>query len=198
MKTVTYTQNLYTFNELSETAKEKACDWYRESSMGDAFFAESVTELAKDSAKMLGIDIDNIYWSGFSSQGDGASFTGSYKYAKGWKAKLCKEFGGKLLDKLIEIGEELQAAQSAVFYTGEATIRQRGNYSHSGTMRFGCEAEKGDFSYFEESVENALRNFADWIYNSLETEYDYQNSDEAVIEAILANEYEFTEDGQIY
>lgn len=41
-----------------------------------------------------------------------------------------------------------------------------------------------------------MRAFADWIYRQLETEYDYQNSDEQVDESIIANEYEFTEEGK--
>jgi hypothetical protein len=36
------------------------------------------------------------------------------------------------------------------------------------------------------------------IYKDLNAEYDYLESDEAVMETLEANEYEFTEDGRIY
>lgn len=45
------------------------------------------------------------------------------------------------------------------------------------------------------TVIEALRDLARWLYRQLEREYDYLTSDEAVDEAILANEYSFTVDG---
>jgi hypothetical protein len=48
----------------------------------------------------------------------------------------------------------------------------------------------------EEEITEALRAFADWVYDQLRAEYDYQTSDKAVEEAIRANEYEFTVDGK--
>jgi hypothetical protein len=42
-----------------------------------------------------------------------------------------------------------------------------------------------------------MRDFADWIYRQLESEYDYANSDESVDENILCNEYEFDENGKL-
>lgn len=47
-----------------------------------------------------------------------------------------------------------------------------------------------------DDLRECLADFSRWIYRNLEKEYDYQNSDEAVEEAIIANEYEFTEDGE--
>ena len=48
----------------------------------------------------------------------------------------------------------------------------------------------------EETVTEALRDLARWLYRQLEREYDYLTSDEAVDEAIVANEYSFTVDGK--
>jgi len=36
-----------------------------------------------------------------------------------------------------------------------------------------------------------------FFYRQLQSEYDYQNSDEATEESILANDYEFTENGDL-
>jgi hypothetical protein len=44
-------------------------------------------------------------------------------------------------------------------------------------------------------VTQCMRDFADWIYDQLRKEYEYQMSDEQVDETLIANEYEFDEDG---
>ena len=83
-----------------------------------------------------------------------------------------------------------------------ATIRTSGRYYHSGTMHVDVTAidEEGDETAVtrddELELTGALRAFADWIYRQLETEYNYQNSDEQVAETIKANEYEFTVEGE--
>ncbi len=48
----------------------------------------------------------------------------------------------------------------------------------------------------EDIVTEALRDLARWLYRQLEREYEYLTSDEAVDEAIAANEYTFTEAGR--
>jgi len=48
----------------------------------------------------------------------------------------------------------------------------------------------------EETIIEALRDLARWLYRQLEREYDHLSSDEAVDETIAANEYTFTEVGR--
>jgi hypothetical protein len=48
----------------------------------------------------------------------------------------------------------------------------------------------------EETVIEALRDLARWLYRQLEREYDHLSSDEAVDESITVNEYTFTEAGR--
>ena len=48
----------------------------------------------------------------------------------------------------------------------------------------------------EDVITEALRDLARWLYRQLEREYEYLTSDEAVDDAITANEYTFTEDGR--
>jgi hypothetical protein len=38
----------------------------------------------------------------------------------------------------------------------------------------------------------------DWLYLTLEKEYEYLTSEETIKESLIANEYDFTEDGKIY
>ena len=48
----------------------------------------------------------------------------------------------------------------------------------------------------EDEISEALRDLARWLYGKLEDEHDYLNSDAVVDEAIIANGYSFTEDGE--
>jgi hypothetical protein len=47
----------------------------------------------------------------------------------------------------------------------------------------------------EEAMIEALRDLARWLYRQLEKEFEFQTSDAVVDEAIIANEYTFTETG---
>ncbi len=66
-------------------------------------------------------------------------------------------------------------------------------------MTISCEdvSENGVKQGPFDAIEQALKDFAYWIYKQLEQEYDYQNSDEQIDESIRANEYEFDEKGGI-
>jgi hypothetical protein len=48
----------------------------------------------------------------------------------------------------------------------------------------------------EETVVEAIRDLARWLYRQLEAEYDHLTSDEAIEEEIIVNEYTFTEGGR--
>lgn len=206
MRTVTKT--VYLFDELSDKAKQKARDWYREGSSDDEYW-DSIYEDADTLAKLMGIEIDQkpirtvggstryepaIYFSGFSSQGDGACFVGRYAYAKGGAAKVREHAPQD--EALHAIADGLQALQKANGYRLTATITHRDTYYHSGTADF--EVMKGD-DYASDDAETELkrliRAFMDWIYRQLEAEYEYQTSDEQVDESIRANAYEFEKDG---
>ena len=211
------TTTIYTFNELPDQAKETAREWWR--SCIDENDYSAVLEDAVSMGAILGIGISshrwtssfkfsgsspNIYWSGFSSQGGGACYEGSYSYQKGAAKAIKAETSAGRDDaskgdlKLLGIAEGLQAVQAKAFYQLTATTRQQGHYNHSGCMA--VEVGRKDCRDFtievEEELIQLLRDFADWIYSQLDAENDYINSAENVDEAIRCNEYEFTEDGQ--
>lgn len=184
---------VYEFDELSEAAKEKAREWFRS---GYEFDSEYCIDDAMRIGKLLGLEIENVYWSGFSSQGDGASYTGSYSYAKGALAAVMEECP---TDKVLHnIAIALQDMQRRAFYSLSAEISQRGHYSHEMTMQFNISDSRGiDVSEdTEESLKYTLRDFARWIYRNLESEYEYVMSDEQTDENIRANEYTFDENGK--
>ena len=61
MKTKTIT--VYEFDDLSDSAKEKAIENVRHGGYMDYEWYDCVYEDAKEIGKILGIDIDNIYFS---------------------------------------------------------------------------------------------------------------------------------------
>lgn len=212
-RTETIERTLFTFDELSEEAKERARDWWRSSEDQDWTGAEYVIENAERVAAILGIEFAQrhvklmngntrpesiIYWSGFSSQGDGACFEGSYTYAKGCTRKI-REYAPQ--DKrLHDIADTLQDAQKRHFYSLVAGMQHSGHYCHSGRMGVSVEDSRDswrDIGDAEETITQAMRDFADWIYRQLESAYDYNMSDENVDESIRCNQYEFDESGHI-
>ena len=48
-----------------------------------------------------------------------------------------------------------------------------------------------------DAIEQAFDDFADWIGDQLQAEYDWLTSDEVIEETIIANEYEFDEEGNL-
>ncbi len=220
--TKTTVEQLYFFEELSETAKEKAREWYREGNL-DYEWWDCTYEQVQDAAKYLGIEIDTkpqksiggyvkgkwdsgkettreetcIYFSGFSSQGDGASFLGTWK-ASNMKPleELKADFGTD--EKLWGIHARL--ADFALRYPDAYCTSSRSSCHYSHERSTNLEAVLGeDIDYNKEThapLEECLVSFMLWIYACLEDEYNWLNSDESIDESIKMNEYEFTEDGK--
>lgn len=195
----TITTTVYEYEELSDAAKEAAREWYRSGNL-DYDWWDGVYEDAKSAGAILGIDIEDNHFTGFYLQGSGASFKGTYRYRKGWRKALRAEFGTGLLEKLERIGQRLQDAQRPVFYSALAECSPSGGNWTRVSVEFADEeggiAEQEVFSRCDHEIAGALRGFAAWIFSSLEAEYEYLQSDDVVAESIIANGYEFTEDGE--
>lgn len=201
---------IYTFDELSEEAQRKAIERAQESA-GEVYEPDYVYEDFDMIASILGVELETkavklygggtrqepvIYYSGFWSQGDGASFEGSYAYAKGSK-KAIRDHAPQDTE-LHRIADELAEIQRRHFYGVTANVTVSGHYVHSGCMRIGVEFARDEYSQeTDDAVTQLLRDLADWLYIRLRDEYEYQTSEESARENILANEYEFTEDGEI-
>jgi hypothetical protein len=194
---------VFTFSELSDSAKEKARDWYREGNLSFDWWG-SVYEMAETAGKLLGIDTDRkgcnssqpaIWFSGFYHQGSFCYIEADYRYTKGAVKAIKQEFPQ---DKdLHSIAERLQAEQKPCFY--KLGARMDCQYRNGqGVDVFHTEERYRDIGDAEEEIRGILREFSSWIYSKLEQEYEWMNSDEQVEDAILCNDYQFTEDGEIY
>lgn len=116
---------VYKWDELSQTAKVNARDWYIEG-LRYAWW-EDVYEMAKEDGIEKGFMIDSIYFSGFYSQGDGASWTGRIDIRKWLDAYAPDTIGVAVVKHLITTG----------WIEEYINVRTSGRYSHEGSMDFG-------------------------------------------------------------
>lgn len=192
---ITIKKEVFKFEELTESAKYNAANAVN---CFDDYAKDFVIDDAKAIAALMGWHIENVYYSGFWSQGDGACFEGMMRYAKGC-AKAVKTYApqDKELHRIAQAWQELQKKN---FYSLTAKVKQSGYYMHSGCTVFDCEDTR--MGYLEsleiqEEIETIGRNFMDWIYKSLEKEYDYQTSEEVISELCEANGYVFDQYGNL-
>ena len=187
---------VYQFDELSEEAQETAIDTNRDMNTDYDWFTDSFNQYIEIGA-IMGIEIDDIYFSGFSSQGDGACFDGTYSYKKGSVKEITKQIGNA---ELTEIAQILQDIQKRYFYNLSATIKHSGHYYHKYCTIIDIMDNRSTewiLTRNDALLSIGLRKFMQWIYSSLEKEHEHLTSDEAIKESILANEYEFTATGEL-
>lgn len=204
---------VFLFNELSDSAKEKAREWYRNAGFSSYYDFDSVIEDFRAIGEILGFDFETralsamggdlnykpeIYFSGFCSQGDGASFKARYKYEPG-AAKKIRAHAPKD-ETLHNIAARLQRLQKPFFYSLTGRIyTNNSRYCHEYTMQ--CEAyysidETRDLSEASAELLEIARDFARWFYKQLEAQNDYMDSNECIDELLEINEYKFLESGK--
>lgn len=200
MRTITIKKEVFKFEELSDRAKDEVRHW-----LSDWDDFEWEYEDFVRMAEILGIEIDTrpiklmgggyrnepkIFWSLTYSQSDYLVFEGRYRYAKGAVKRIKAETND---ETLIGIAEALQAAQRPYFYRLEAVMSTRSDYMVVEVM----DREDSYREIPDKDVEEAMRDFAHWMFKQLRDEYEYRNSDEYISETCEANEYEFDEKGRI-
>ena len=202
---------VYTIDELSEAAKEAARAWYRQFCL-DYEWYDFVYQDFQTICGILGVtlatspvrlhgggtrDKPQIFWTGFSSQGDGASFAGHYNHARG-ATRAIRAHAPKD-DELHRIADALQAVQRRNIWQLHASICQRGRYCHEYTMAIEVERDsptrQPPTHDAEDAVTEALRDLARWLYRQLQDAYEAETSDGAVDEAMEVNGWTFTAQG---
>lgn len=200
---------VFQYDELSDKAKSRARDRYRQ---GDDFDPDFVLEDAAIIAEILGITLKQrpvklmngttryepaFQWSAGGND-DGCVFEGRYSYRRG-SVRALKSHAPKD-DDLARITLNLADHQT---HNRRAIVIDIGLRHYGGSHLPGMAFE--DVSELPESftptayedVCKSLRDFARWISKQLTAEYDYCNSEEYIAESIRGNSYEFTEDGKI-
>jgi hypothetical protein len=205
MRTIETT--VFTFDELSEEVQEKVLDKYRDWNV-DHDWWEFTYDHVKEIAEKIGIDISQISFSGFFSQGDGARFEGNYQYKQIDTSDEDLVYQIENNSDLKRIVNTLDTIQKFYFYGIQASISFMNypRYEHSGCMNVNVDLDS-DVEYdhpeleitpeHEEAMVECMRAYADYIYDRLYKEYEFLTSDESVKESIKANEFEFTAYGTL-
>ncbi len=195
MREITTTTKVFKFKELSDEGKEKALENLRDINVNYSDWHEFTIEDFTTQLNLFGIEDVKVYFSGFYSQGDGAMFECNYSYKKGG-LKAVKEFAEE--KGILEILERIQEIQKNNFYGMSVSIIHRGHYYHENCTEFSIDhIEERAFSCYDD-LEDCFKDLMRYLYRKLEKEYYYLISDAAIIETIEANDYEFTEDGELY
>lgn len=189
MRTETIQKTYLEFNELNESQKKKAIEKNRDFNTDHEWW-DHVYEDAKTIASMLGLEISNIYFRGFSSQGDGACFECHFSHEK----EMVKKVSGYAPNdtELHRIAKEMQSLYAKSFYTARGSSVQSGHYNHEYSMRIDIDHAKGACDYTE--WREIFASFAKWIYSQLKSEYDYLTSDKTIAEMLIINKIEFDTD----
>lgn len=182
----TKTINLYKFEELTDDQKQKAIEKHR-------YFNDDITcdlieydEIHVIKLKEKGFLNPAISYSLSYCQGDGASFTCTQLDYD----LLLKDYTGKHKKWMIEILEQ---------YCEVQIERISHHYSHKRTCKTELyEQTQANYPRIMDELENVrqyienIRLYAcDDLEDDLQNEIDYLESDEAIAEILIANEYYF-------
>lgn len=168
----TITTKVYTFDELTDEAKAVAIEKYRES--------EDFPFLSDDMHERLGellikykmkSDDAHVFYSLSYSQGDGAMFTGTIEY-KSWLIEV-SHWGGMYYHFNSKTIDSITSIK-----TGETPSDKV--YSRV-------------FHEFEPLYVKLCKELEQWGYDYIES----ATSDEVITDTLMANEYEYTEDGRM-
>ena len=144
----------YGFNELSNEAKQVAFVDNSDINVDDFDWYDYTKEDFHSILELIGFYNIDSNFSGFYSQGDGASFSADYRYKKGC-LKAVKQHAPN--DKeLHNIVGGIISHQKDNGYLLSCEVSKRGNYCHSNTMYFSW--YKNDDSWFDWKNDFGMKN----------------------------------------
>jgi len=169
----THTITTYSFDELSPGAQERAIEklWDINIAFGDWW------RWAYDDAKDVGVKL--------------TEFDLSYHYCRGEFIESARYTAHQIIQ---EHGAACETWQTANRFLSEL----KRFLETAETDKYGELVHLRDEQKVEEMELEFLRSILEDYRILLQKEFDYQTSEEAIIETIQANDYEFTEDGELY
>jgi len=175
MRTETTTRTLYTFDELSDEAKEKALEEYRDINVCFDWWESIYEDAERIGLKIQSFDLDRC------RHAAGKFIESAFDCA----SKIIKEHGEKC--------ETYKTAKAFLSDWAELVIK------HSDGITTEEVHEDNEYEFDKEADElesDFLKSILEDFSIMLQNESEYIVSNEAVREAIEANEYEFTEEGR--
>jgi hypothetical protein len=159
---------VYKFDELTDKAKEKAMENLYDLNVDYEWWDYMYEDAANVGLKLTSFDLDRN------------------RHAKGEFTLSAAEVAANIIR---DHGEQCETYKTAQAFLDEI---------NSLTMP---DDDSDEFSEWENKMleleDEFLKSLLEDYSIMLQKEYDYQTSEEAIVETIQANEYEFTEDGKL-
>lgn len=217
MKTIEVT--IYNYNELSDKAKEKARDNYLTNWMHDDWSDCTIDFMKEEGQHRYGFEIKEIRFSGFWSQGDGASWCGMVNL-RHWIDKTFNTTDKEhpltqIFLALLDEGwitEQVSVSYNSSHYCHENTM-DVANIDHyykiddESVMEMGqlkganvadlISMVGGHMDDMYERLESDCKAFAREIYRALEEDYEASTSEETIANIYNESETYFHENGAI-
>lgn len=173
MRTETKTINIYTFSELSPSAQEHAITQQGEFNASNEWWDYTYDDAENIGLKITGFDLDR------SSYCEGHFILSACEVA----ANIFRDHGETC--ETYKTAEQFMGQWQPVFnsYTDESSEHYESRESEDK---------------LQELEDEFLKSLLEDYQIMLQNEYEYQFDETRCIEDIKANEYEFTEDGEIY
>jgi hypothetical protein len=199
MRTIVTESIVYSFDDMMNDVelKDKVLEKHRDINTNYRWW-DSAYDMWKEDLHELGFYETDISFSGFYSQGDGASFTGRVDVYK-WIKK--NDINGTYRRLLPFIG-------NAIDYSDRLKRDRWHNYVHYNTTSLYIDWNIDtihNLSNIESLLDKLEEDIYDHhvqlnkdIYSSLEVEHDYMRSDEYILESLEGNGYEFDEEGNTF
>lgn len=172
MRIETISRAIYTFDELSEQAKEKARTWWREGALDYDWW-----EFIYEDAESIGLKI------------------------KGFDLYRGRNVDGEFFRCPVEVAERIKenhGENCQTYATAITFLKERESFMESAEKDEYGELATYKLERDLEDIENDfLKSILEDYAIMLEREHDYHLEEEQVDESIRANGYEFTEDGKI-
>lgn len=168
----TKTINIYQFDELSESAKEKARDWFRD---GMEYFIGSLEDAEQIGLKITEYDI----------------------YHHSIKGKFTQSAMSTMWAIEREYGESCETYKTAQSFKSEWSELVK---KHSDGIKTDIVTEDNQYEFDKEAdelEEEFIRELLEDYLVIIRKDYEYQESNECIDENIRINDYEFTENGKI-
>ncbi len=186
---------VFTIDELEAKARAKAIDDLRYMDVQFEGWANYVLEEWKKKLAAFGFDDAEIEFSGFASQGDGASFTCSsidvLKWIKAVKREgdFPKTFAQLTPDQKIDVDASVHRSDASR-YVHERTV-------HVSLELSPCDEDpdQDENDAILDALSDHVRALSKEMYRALENEHDGFTTDENVVESIRANDLLFAANG---
>lgn len=199
MRTETRSINIYSYQdlELDPKLKENVLSENRYINV-DCIWYDIYIDNFKDILSKMGFDVEEIFFNGFYSQGDGACFTGTYRYKEDSVKHLVMNHCS---EEFTAIAESLLELQKKCNLDCFCKIIHVGRYYHENSVRFEFCSEFDEnqslVDIYEPFFINQFKNISKLIYKKLQEAYEDLISDDCVLGTIESNNYEFYENGKI-